>query len=87
MDGAHFLSVPRREGMREAMARYQSGHIFEGHGAMHVRYVTEIVDGQLKRTQRSERLRAKDNKRHSVTCMPVKQLAAQVMDASTLSQS
>ncbi len=48
---------------------------------MHVRYyVTEIVDGQLKRTQRSERLCAKDNKHHSVTCMPVKQLAAQVMD-------
>jgi hypothetical protein len=68
MDGAHFLSVPRREGMREAMARYQSGHIFEGHGAMHVRYyVTEIVDGHLKRTQRSERLCAKDNKHHSVT--------------------
>jgi len=35
---------------------------------MHVRYyVTEIVDGHLKRTQRSERLCAKDNKHHSVT--------------------
>ena len=41
---------------------------FEGHGAMQVRYyVTEIVDGQLKRTQRSERLCAKDNKHHSKT--------------------
>jgi hypothetical protein len=35
---------------------------------MHVRYyVTEIVDVQLKRPQRSERLCATDNKHHSVT--------------------
>jgi hypothetical protein len=35
---------------------------------MHVRYyVTKIVDVQLKRTQRSERLCAKDNKHHSAT--------------------
>jgi hypothetical protein len=48
---------------------------------MHVRYyVTEIVDVQLKRTQRSERLCTTDNEHHSVTCRPVKQLAVQVMD-------
>ncbi len=36
---------------------------------MHVRnYVTEIVDVQLKRTQRSERLYTTDNEHHSVTC-------------------
>jgi integrase len=67
--------------MGEAMARYQSGHVFEAHGAFHVRYyVTEIVDGKPQRVQRSERLCTKDNKHHSVTCKPVKQLAAGVME-------
>jgi hypothetical protein len=45
------------------MGRYQRGHIFEQHGAFHVRYyTTEIVDGQPKRVQLSERLCLKDNK-------------------------
>jgi len=63
------------------MGRYQNGHIFEQHSAFHVRYyVTEIVDGKPTRVQRSERLCTKDNKHHSVTCKPVKQLAANVME-------
>lgn len=63
------------------MARYQSGHVFEAHGAFHVRYyVTEIVDGKPQRVQRSKRLCTKDNKHHSVTCKPVKQLAATEME-------
>jgi len=63
------------------MGRYQHGHIFEQHGAFHVRYyTTEIVDGQPKRVQRSERLHSKDNRHHSTKCKPVQQLAAQVME-------
>jgi integrase len=43
------------------MSRHQRGHIFEAHGAFHVRYyTTEIVDGQPKRVQRSHRLCTKD---------------------------
>ncbi len=45
------------------MSRHQRGHIFEAHGAFHVRYyTTEIVDGQPKRVQRSHRLCTKDRK-------------------------
>jgi integrase len=63
------------------MGRYQRGHIFEQHGAFHVRYyTTEIVDGQTKRVQRSERLCSKDNKHHSTKCKPVQQLAARTME-------
>jgi integrase len=62
------------------MGRFQKGHVFESHGGFHVRYyVTEIVDGQPKRVQRSERLCAKDNKHHSTTCKAVQQKAAEVM--------
>jgi integrase len=63
------------------MARYQSGHVFEAHGAYHVRYyATEIVDGKPQRVQRSKRLCTKDNKHHSTTCKAVKQLAATEME-------
>jgi integrase len=63
------------------MGRYQNGHIFEQHSAFHVRYyLTEIVDGKPTRVQRSERLCTKDQKHHSTTCKPVKQLAADVME-------
>ena len=63
------------------MARYQSGHVYEAHGAYHVRfYVTEIVDGKPQRVQRSKLLAKKDNKHHSVTCKAVKQLAAVEME-------
>ena len=63
------------------MARYQQGHVFEQHGAFHVRYCTTvIVDGQLKRIQRSERLCGKDTKHHSTKCKPVQTLAAVVME-------
>jgi len=62
------------------MGRFQKGHVFESHGGFHVRYyVTEIVDGQPKRVQRSERLCTKDNKHHSTTCKAVQQKAAEVM--------
>lgn len=63
------------------MGRYQRGHVFQQHGAYHVRYyVTEILNGKPQRVQRSERLCSKDNKHHSTTCKPVKQLAAGVME-------
>jgi integrase len=63
------------------MGRYQRGHVFEQHGAFHVRYyITEIVDGQPKRMQRSERLCSKDNRHHSTTCKAVQTLAARVME-------
>jgi integrase len=63
------------------MGRYQRGHIFEQHGAFHLRYyTTEIIEGQPKRVQRSERLCSKDNKHHSTKCKPVQQLAAHVME-------
>jgi integrase len=63
------------------MSRYQRGHVFEGHGAFHVRYyVNAIVDGQPRRVQRSERLCSKDNKHHSTKCKPVQQKAADVME-------
>jgi integrase len=63
------------------MGRYQRGHVFEQHGAFHVRYyVTEIVDGKPQRVQRSERLCSKDNKHHSTKCKPVQQKAAGVME-------
>jgi integrase len=69
------------------MGRYQNGHVFDAHGAMHVRYyTTEIVDGQPIRVQRSERLCTKDNKHHSVTCKAVKTLAAQVMERVNATQ-
>ena len=63
------------------MGRYQRGHVFEQHSAFHVRYyTTEVIDGQPKRLQRSERLCSKDNKHHSTKCKPVQQLAAGVME-------
>src|ERR1035437_212613 len=63
------------------MGRYQRGHVFEQHRAFHVRYyTTEVIDGQPKRVQRSERLCSKDNKHHSTKCKPVQQLAAGVME-------
>jgi hypothetical protein len=69
------------------MGRYQRGHVFEGHGAFHVRYyVTEIVDGQPRRVQRSERLCAKDNKHHSMKCKPVQQKTAEVMEQNQRSR-
>jgi len=63
-------------------SRYQSGHIYEASGAFFVRYyVSEIVDAKPTRVQRSCRLCEKDQKYHSRTCKPVKQLAADHMKA------
>jgi integrase len=40
--------------------RHQAGYVFAANGAFHVRYyVTQVVDGQLKRVQKSERLCSK----------------------------
>jgi integrase len=62
------------------MGRYQSGYIYEASGAFFVRYyVTAIVDGTPTRVQTSYRLCSKDEKHHSRTCKPVKQLAADHM--------
>jgi integrase len=42
--------------------RHQSGYIFAANGAFHVRYyVTQVVDGQLKRVQKSGRLCSKSD--------------------------
>src|SRR6516164_10871229 len=57
------------------MGRHQRGHVFEAHGAFHVRYyLTEIVDGHPKRVQRSHRLCTKDNKHFSTSCKAVRLL-------------
>jgi len=63
------------------MGRYQRGHVFERHGAFHIRYYdSEIIDGQPRRVQRSERLCSKDNRHYSIGCKPVQQLAAKFME-------
>jgi hypothetical protein len=70
------------------MARYQSGHVLEAHGAFHVRYFAiEIVDGKPQRVQRSKRLSTKDNQHHSLTCKAVKQLAATEMESQQRERS
>ncbi len=56
------------------MGRHQTGYIFESaSGAFHLRYyVTEIIDGQAKRVQKSHLLCRKDYKHFSKTCKAVK---------------
>jgi integrase len=45
--------------------RHQDGHIYEKHGAFHLRYyVTEMRDGKLTRVQRSRKLCDKDSRDH-----------------------
>jgi len=64
------------------MARHQRGYIYEASGAFHVRhYVTEIIDGQPKRVQRSHRLCAKNrNTGHgSPSAMAVRSLCEDFM--------
>jgi integrase len=62
------------------MTRYQDGHIYEAFNAFHVRfYQSEIIDGQLKRVQRSRKLCAKDQKHHSCACKPVRKLCEEFM--------
>jgi hypothetical protein len=59
--------------------RYQRGHVFEASSnAFHVRYhVNEIVNGEPKRVQRSQRLCGEDRStgRDSKTANAVRQLA------------
>lgn len=74
-------------------ARHQTGYVYEASGAFFVRYyVTEIIEGQPKRVQKSQRLCAKDDKHFSTSCKPVRALrdeamkpvnAGQVQDAAT----
>ena len=55
--------------------RHQRGHVFEQHGAWHVRYyVTEIIDCTPKRVQRSHRLCAKDRQHASRSSKTVRDL-------------
>jgi integrase len=62
------------------MGRYQSGSIYERCGSFFIRfYVTELVDGQSKRVQRSRFLADKDDKHFSCSCKAVKKLAADIM--------
>src|SRR5438045_3272626 len=63
------------------MGRHQTGHIFESKsGAFHVRYYTsQIVNGQLRRVQRSHLLCRKDSKHFSKTCKAVKLLRDEFM--------
>jgi integrase len=62
------------------MTRIQKGHIYEASGAFYVRYwATEIVDGRLKRVQRSERLSFKDDKHYAVNAKAVKLLRDRFM--------
>src|ERR1019366_340323 len=56
--------------------RHQAGYVFAANSAFHVRYyVTAIVDGQLQRTQKSERLCSKGDGKKTA-----KRLAAAVME-------
>jgi integrase len=70
------------------MGRHQTGYIFESaSGAFHVRYyVTEIVDGQAKRVQKSHLLCRKDNKYFSRTCKAVKLKRDEFMRTVNVSQ-
>ena len=62
------------------MTRYQNGYVFASSSSFHLRYYqTEIVDGQPRRVQKSQRLCAKDSVHHSRTCKAVRQLAASVL--------
>lgn len=70
------------------MGRHQTGYIFESaSGAFHVRYyVSEIVDGQPKRVQKSHLLCRKDNKYFSRTCKAVKLKRDEFMRTINVSQ-
>jgi integrase len=62
------------------MTRYQTGYIFSTRTTFFLRYyTTELVDGQLRRIQKSQRLCAKDAVHHSRTCKAVRQLAADIL--------
>jgi integrase len=62
------------------MTRFQTGYIFGTSTTFFLRYyVTELIDGQPRRVQRSQRLCSKDTEHHSKTCKAVRQLAAEKM--------
>jgi len=64
------------------MERYQRGYVFEASNAFHVRYyVNEIVNGEPKRVQRSQRLCGKDRStgHGSKTAKAVRQLVEDQM--------
>ena len=62
------------------MGHMQRGYIYEASGSFFVRYnVTEIVDGEPKRVQRSHRLCAKGGKYYARDCRAVKLLRDEFM--------
>jgi integrase len=62
------------------MGRIQTGYIYEASGAFFVRYyVTQIVDGQPQRVQRSARLCEKNDKYYGVKSQAVKRLRNEFM--------
>src|SRR6516162_3718056 len=61
--------------------RIQAGYVYERSGSFYIRYWTsEIVDGQPRRVQRSERLCGKDDKYYSRKAKSVRLLAADFMN-------
>ena len=62
------------------MGRYQRGYIYEAFGAFHVRYrLEEIVDGAVKRVQRSKRLCTKDKEHPTTSSKSVRRLCDEFM--------
>jgi len=66
--------------MTTSQTRFQSGYVFSTSTSFFIRYYqTEIIDGQTRRVQKSQRLCLKDTEHHSKSCKAVRQLAAEVM--------
>ena len=62
------------------MSRHQRGHIFERHGAFHVRfYQSKMHNGIATRVQKSHKLCDKDRVRHSRSSKPVRFAAEEFM--------
>ncbi len=67
-------------GKEGSMGHLQRGYVYEASGYFFVRYnVTEIVDGDTKRVQRSHRLCAKGGKHYARDCKAVKLLRDEFM--------
>ncbi len=70
------------------MSRNQKGYIYEASGAFFVRYyVTEIVDGEARRAQRSHQLCEKDSRYYAKNSRAVKQLRDEFMVAINKQQA
>src|SRR5438105_2786299 len=64
--------------------RHQDGHVYERHGAFHVRHWT-VSDG--KRLQRSHKLCDKDDRHYSTKCAAVKSLCQEFMKKINVAQA